>query len=678
MRHGALTFLLMGWALCLLACTVRVEPADRSGEAALSRLVSQRVTATVERNAERLVRLETERETFLTTPEHPFATPRSGWIPAGQLVPGDALVSASFGTLRIISVRSETPAHPVAVFNLTVDPSHAYLVGNGQVLVHNKKCRVRESESLEDALARNVAEREELNRQLASLNETLRTAGERAAEIQARIDDLKRQRKERQNDIRHLKAVLLKKRGVPAPTPQQRRRQLVESANLTARMGLEAARKALLELENRPSPETAQRRAELERELKSHQLDYDHSNEILALERELVELEERSPNTAAERVALENQKRLLSERIAGEKEKLTNRKYRRKQRTEPEKRRRDRLLSNEAERRRLRSKTYQADAERPRDRLELLEQELAELHQTPESESRDERIQHLTELIESKKRLVALNREAKAIEARKRYWKRTLAALVSRGPDTSNGQQKLAAAERDQIAVRTKQAQQQVKIALLEALDRTAWTDAPRAVDEARLRELEQQLAEGALDDRQLTEIERELGAADEPLDEEFFEQVWRESAAQEAALHESQDVDSALSALVVLLQRSPSPERDAGLHSGFQRLQQELREERSALEAVNFELVNEFAHIQTTQASSSSGATWQQRLKAIQDEQARLREQWRARLQARLDHARQRLDAMRRVPRLSDEAAEAELASEISLLAHELQNPVF
>jgi hypothetical protein len=89
----------LGALLLLFGCTAKVEP-RRTNEAPLPALVRQRVTATVKRQALQLVRLETEREAFLTTPEHPFATPRSGWVSAGRLVPGDWVVSFDPRVLR--------------------------------------------------------------------------------------------------------------------------------------------------------------------------------------------------------------------------------------------------------------------------------------------------------------------------------------------------------------------------------------------------------------------------------------------------------------------------------------------------------------------------------------------------------------------------------------------------
>jgi hypothetical protein len=142
----------------------------------------------------------------------------------------------------------------------------------------------------------------------------------------------------------------------------------------------------------------------------------------------------------------------------------------------------------------------------------------------------------------------------------------------------------------------------------------------------------------------------------------------------EQAVLEEAHDVDEVLNEWEELLHQSPSPERAAGLQSSFARLQQELREERAAVEAAVSALANESAYIQTTQAGSSSGPTWQERLRAIHEEQLALQANWRARLQERLDSARQQLALMRRVERFRDEASEAELAREIALLERELQ----
>jgi hypothetical protein len=199
---------------------------------------------------------------------------------------------------------------------------------------------------------------------------------------------------------------------------------------------------------------------------------------------------------------------------------------------------------------------------------------------------------------------------------------------------------------------------------LLARLDDTPWAHPPDSVDEARLREFERQLAEGLVNDQRLAEIERALDAMD-PTDADW----------EQAVLDEAHDVDATLREWEELLRESPSPERAAGLQSRFERLQQELREERLAVEGAVSALANEYASIHTTQASSSSGPNWQQRLRAIREEQGLLLAQWRARLEARLDDARRELDAMRSVDRLRDEDVEAELARQIALLERELQS---
>jgi hypothetical protein len=121
-------------------CTEPTESGAACAAQPLSPLVPQRVTATAKKQTSQLVHVRTEHETLIVTPEHPFATPGSGWVPAGALSPGDVVVSARFGTVPVSAVHTETFPRSVPVFNLTVAPSHTYLVGANQVLVHNVNC----------------------------------------------------------------------------------------------------------------------------------------------------------------------------------------------------------------------------------------------------------------------------------------------------------------------------------------------------------------------------------------------------------------------------------------------------------------------------------------------------------------------------------------------------------
>ena len=169
------------WFLCVLAaCSPETASVPEP-----PKLVAQRVTATVKREAVRLVHLRTEHEAFVTTPEHPFATPEAGWIPAGRLVPGDQVVSARSGTLRVLSVQNERAVQSRAVFNLTVASSHAYVVGASQVLVHNRKCKDPAERDREIEAAERELEALMLNLVVAVAEDKLR--------LQQRVNQLKRQ-----------------------------------------------------------------------------------------------------------------------------------------------------------------------------------------------------------------------------------------------------------------------------------------------------------------------------------------------------------------------------------------------------------------------------------------------------------------------------------------------------
>jgi hypothetical protein len=184
-------------------------------------VVAQRVAKTVKRQTGRLVRIETAHEKFIVTPEHPFATPGSGWIQAGRLAPGDKLVSAKFGTVRVLSVQSETLAQQVPVFNLGVAPSHAYLVGTAQVLVHNTNCR-----DAEDPVAEKTRALADAERELAALEQVRPESAEHAAELEQRIAATKARIQVLQADIRSTR-----KRAALAPSHRAGR----DATNRTAR-----------------------------------------------------------------------------------------------------------------------------------------------------------------------------------------------------------------------------------------------------------------------------------------------------------------------------------------------------------------------------------------------------------------------------------------------------------
>ncbi|WP_433327546.1 polymorphic toxin-type HINT domain-containing protein [Spirillospora sp. CA-294931] len=72
------------------------------------------------------------------TADHPFWLPGAGdWIDAGDLVPGDELVTAGGRTAVVVAAREYTRVQ--RVHNLTVSGLHTYYVGSGgrDLLVHN-------------------------------------------------------------------------------------------------------------------------------------------------------------------------------------------------------------------------------------------------------------------------------------------------------------------------------------------------------------------------------------------------------------------------------------------------------------------------------------------------------------------------------------------------------------
>jgi uncharacterized protein YdcH (DUF465 family) len=594
--------------LCLvLSCATATKREDAMRDAEPPKLVAQRVTATVKREAARLVQIQTEHDALLTTPEHPFATPDSGWIPAGRLVRGDRIVSARFGTVRVLSVQNEKPAQPQHVFNLTVDPSHAYVVGADQVLVHNTKCKDPAEREREIA----AAERElrELNQQLensaedgdlkqriaqaktnlAKLKKQARDARDRlikkgltaglkvtpppkasgiAQTTQAiealerkieaikdgtspsstqQLAELQRERLTLKNRLRVAHHYDKTKNGI-APVPQgERLLKRAEAEYASRKQELDAAQRELSELlgetpqSDAEKKSHAERKAALEKKIEDLQVNHDAAKEILAWERKIAELAERSPSTAAERQEITQMQRDLREKIAKKRKAQNDRENDLKRRLDPEayeKRLRD---NREGRHRRLRTPAYVADTERPRDTLELLEEELAGRRQAG---ILDDRTEYLTERIATLEALVELRRERDGLGTKLGSARAARRRLIRAGKDTTETDREIARLAQELAASKPRLVQLRLREKLLAKLDGTTWTDPPGAVDEARLRELERELARdlaggGSLPEERLREIGRELEEC-ELIDAEFLESIWREAEAQEAALQDT------------------------------------------------------------------------------------------------------------------------------------------
>jgi hypothetical protein len=149
-------------------------------------------------------------------------------------------------------------------------------------------------------------------------------------------------------------------------------------------------------------------------------------------------------------------------------------------------------------------------------------------------------------------------------------------------------------------------------------------------------------------------------------LDAEFFDAIWREAEAEEAA---AQDTG-----------HGASPEPAAAVESGFQALQNELRAQRSAFELEIEALIHQHAaHSQALPGPGSSRHSEDvQRLRALEAAHLSLREGWRQQMRNRLDLARQELGTRQSLSQQRDPTIETDLARQIALLEHEVQYSSF
>ncbi len=97
--------------------------------------IIQRVTAVTKKIAQKLVRLVTEKETVITTPEHPFYAENTGWTLAGKLQRGVKLVTLSGVMALLTDVQAFDST--ATVYNFEVPVTHNYYVGRQQLLAHN-------------------------------------------------------------------------------------------------------------------------------------------------------------------------------------------------------------------------------------------------------------------------------------------------------------------------------------------------------------------------------------------------------------------------------------------------------------------------------------------------------------------------------------------------------------
>lgn len=99
---------------------------------------SNKVTAIFSKQVYKTVELIVGGETIITTYEHPFYLPQhSGWIQAGELTVGDAVLTINNDRAYVESIIVTMHDSPLTVYNFTVENDHTYFVGESSVLVHN-------------------------------------------------------------------------------------------------------------------------------------------------------------------------------------------------------------------------------------------------------------------------------------------------------------------------------------------------------------------------------------------------------------------------------------------------------------------------------------------------------------------------------------------------------------
>lgn len=110
-------------------------------------VVVQRLTT---RMADSIYELKVGSDTLLSSAGHPFWDVRKGWVRTKHLNEGKELKTLQ-GVESIVSTRvvTDDEAEPQQVYNLVVDQTHTYFVGESMTLVHDDTMPVpRDADSL--------------------------------------------------------------------------------------------------------------------------------------------------------------------------------------------------------------------------------------------------------------------------------------------------------------------------------------------------------------------------------------------------------------------------------------------------------------------------------------------------------------------------------------------------
>jgi hypothetical protein len=320
------------------------------------------------------------------------------------------------------------------------------------------------------------------------------------------------------------------------------------------------------------------------------------------------------------------------------------------------------------------------DTERPRDEIERLEAEIEELGGLPPSNETNARIERLrrrrnllVQLAEDRRHVH--NVGTKLAQARGRRRK-----LLKDAKDTRAVDERIAKFEQENREGRARFWQNRMLESVLREREAV-----PPPDNDAYLRDLENELDASAIDEVRLSELERQVNLeitgyiAENPLDPESFENVSRAADEQgdrlrDAVAVEMEDVDDVQGMIDEYLAMSPlpSPQQTAAVQASVDRLRTELNEERERLRSYDMVLAAEYRTLIEARGQIESSNV-DARLAHLHAERTDIRSEWRRRMQERLSLAHSQLLAVQRTRRFRDEALEAELTEQITLLQNEL-----
>ncbi|MCG8407911.1 MAG: hypothetical protein MI923_22145 [Phycisphaerales bacterium] len=99
---------------------------------------TSRVTAVHRAQSKTLLFIDAGGDTIRCTPEHPFLIVGRGWTRAGDLGLNDLLLTFDGSVVTIDSICTDYLLTPVVVYNITVNGSNTFCIGQSGVVVHNK------------------------------------------------------------------------------------------------------------------------------------------------------------------------------------------------------------------------------------------------------------------------------------------------------------------------------------------------------------------------------------------------------------------------------------------------------------------------------------------------------------------------------------------------------------